>query len=222
MNESHDVLHDYTLELQLWSRGDRSILNDRCVAILGSEGGDAWRLASAFGAKPVVWSQAAGESIDLVVADAADAVKEAEAGLVEYLDKGGCLLGLPQLPGSHWQIGDCRVGVRDDHPSHQFVSRKTGHPVVRDLDPLHFSLWYHPGLDRITHLLDAGLSGDDLRPITLTGTGLWYGERRDIATGAEVAIGKGRAVFDQVRAFERLDAEPRAAAYLERLLEYLL
>jgi hypothetical protein len=222
MRGDNAVLHDYTLELELWPRPDHSLLANRRIAIVGAEGGDAWRLASAFGAQPVAWTDGAGEPVDLVIADTADAVQDTELGLLEYLEQGGSMLGLPQPAGSLWQIGDCHVAVRDDHPSHQFVSRKTGHPVVSELDPFHFTLWYHPELDRIAHLVDAGLRGDNLRPITLTGTGLWYGERLDIPAGIEVAVGKGRAVFDQVRALERLDAEPRAAAYLARLLEYLL
>ena len=57
-------------------------------------------------------------------------------------------------------------------------------------------------------------------PITLTGTGLWYAARTDVPAGAEKSIGDGLAVFDQVRAVERMKDEPRAADYLARLMRY--
>lgn len=214
------VLHDYALSLQLWPRADRSILASRTVAILGQPEGTAWRLAEHFGAAPVLWSDASARP-DLVISDSADTALGAADGLQDYLAGGGCFLGLPQPAGSVWRIGGSEVRVRP-MKKHQFVSRKTGHPVVDDLDPFHFSFWFHPELDRITHLLSAVLEGENLRPITLTGTGLWYAERTDVPAGAECPVGGGWAVFDQVRATERMSDEPRAAVYLQRLLGYVM
>jgi hypothetical protein len=220
LDERDAVLHDYTLQIQLWPTVDRTVLAGRNVAILGREDGAAWRLAKWFGATPVAWGDTA-RTLDLVIADSADAVLGAADGLARYVQGGGRFLGLPQSAGREWRIGEHAVKVRP-MKNKQFVSRKTGHAVVDDLDPFHFSFWYHPVLDRITHLLNAALEGNNLRPITLTGTGLWYSERTNVAAGAEKRIGDGLAVFDQVRATERMTAEPRAAAYLMRLLNFVV
>jgi len=105
---------------------------------------------------------------------------------------------------------------------HQFVSRKTGHPIVEGLDPFHFSFWYDHERDRIAHLTRGRLAGERLQPITLTGKGIWYSPRAMLPSAAELAVGDGRVVLDQVAAAERMPAEPRAAAYLVRLLSFLV
>lgn len=214
------VVHDYRLELTVWPAVDQSILAGKSVAILGVRDGVAWQLAEAFGATPTFWHET--ERPDLVISESAAAALGAKKELDAYLEGGGALYALPQPGGTVWPLGADGVKIVP-HRNHQFVSRKTGHPVVDGFDPFHFSLWYDERLDRITHLLKDGfLEGDSLCPITLTGTGVWYQTRRMTPATAELRIGKGTAIIDQVRAAERCAAEPRAAVYLQRVLRYLM
>lgn len=213
------VLHDHRVNLTLWPGVDRSLLAGRRVAILGREGDRAWRLAEAFGGSPRPWHES--EPPDLVLADSADAARGAAASLDAYLHDGGAFYGLWQPPGSAWPIGGHGVHVEPGR-GHQFVSRKTGHPIVEGLDPFHFSFWYDHERGRIAHLNQGHLAGDGLRPITLTGKGTWYSPRAMLPATAERAVGRGRAIFDQVTAAERMPGEPRAAAYLSRVLNDVL
>jgi len=219
LDEAGAVLHDHTVTITLWPAPDAKRLAGRDVAILGRAGERAWRLAEAFGATPTWWTEQANP--DLVIADEARMAAGARAALDRYLQAGGALLGLPQPVGETWPIGAAGVTVQQGR-DHQFVSRKTGHPIVAGFDPFHFSFWYDADRDRIAHLMDGHLEGESLTPITLTGTGIWYQKRRMLPAGAEVQVGSGRAVLDQVRAAERMPAEPRAAAYLDRVFQHLL
>ena len=220
LDAAGEVRHDYSLRLTLYPRVDWKLLATARVAIIGNRGERAWQLAEAFGADPVPWDKAATD-IDLVIIDDAEATSQAGAALGRYVEAGGAVLGLSQPLGAVWHIGEHTVEVRQAN-GHQFVSRKTGHPVVDGLDPFYFSLWYDAAQDRIAHLSEDGLQGEDLRPITLTGVGIWGRPREEFPAGAEKQIGSGRVILDQVRAAERLHGEPRAAVYLERLLAYAL
>jgi hypothetical protein len=213
------ILHDCCLALTLWPKVDYTVLAGCRTAVLGETGGRAWRLAEMFGAAARPWNRS-GEKFDLLIVDDAKALTAHEAEVLAFVEyTGGTLLGLPQPAESVWRLGPHCVEVRGLR-GHQFVSRKTGHPVVAGLDPFHFSLWYDHERDRIAHLLDAGLAGEDVCPITLTGKGLWYIEREEIPAGIEKQIGSGRLILDQVRAPERLAGEPRAAIYMAQLLAY--
>lgn len=213
------VVHDATLEISLWPQGERDLLAGRDVAVLGREGEAAWRLVEVFGGSPQPWRDDA--SPELLVCDSPPMAEAARIPLHGYLQRGGAMLALPQPGGETWVVGDERVEIRDSR-GHQFVSRQTGHPAVADLDPQHYARWYHPDLDRITHLMHGFLVGDHLTPVTLTGTGLWYSPREMHPATAELAIGDGRVILDQVRALERVDEEPRAAEHLRRMFAHLM
>lgn len=218
LTERHGrVLHDHTVAVDVFPACECNVLEGHQVGVHGDADGRAWRLALAFGGTPVLWHDGLPAEGGFAIADTPDLPE----GLSAWIERGGCLLGLAQPPDTVWQIGLHRVKVRG-LTGHQFASRKTGHPVVADLGPFHFSLWYDRSLDRITHLLDSGLEGEGLAPITLTGHGIWYTKKEDIPSGAELHLGHGRILLDQVRAPERMDGEPRAAIYLERLLDYAL
>lgn len=220
LDASGNVRHDHALQLTLLPAINKRLLARRTVAVLGKEDQRAWKLAKAFGARPVGWTDAMKHP-DLVIADNPEALAAAGKELEVYLERGGVVLGLAQQAGAEWRIAGHTIAVRRVS-GHQFVSRKTGHPAVAGLDPFHFSLWYDSALDRITHLVYAGLTGDGLRPITLTGAGIWYRTREEIPAGAEKPVGAGRVILDQVLAPERMQGEPRAAAYLQKLLSYCL
>ena len=209
------IWHDHMIRLMIFPPVDRHILAGRAVGIVGEHGGRAWRLAAEFGGTPRLWDETLAADGGLVIADTTDL----PGAVATWVAGGGCLLGLAQPGGSEWRIGPHGVTVRK-MVGHQFASRKTGHPAVDGLDPFHFSLWYDRGRDRIGHLLDSCLEGAGMSPITLTGHGIWYTKKEDLAAGAELRHGRGRILLDQIRAAERMAGEPRAALYLERLLGY--
>ncbi len=220
LSSSDEVVHDYTLDFTIYPPHDDCLLSGRNVEILGREDGRAWRLAEDFGANPSLWS-ARTDAPDLVIADHPAAVRGAAPSIAAYVRDGGSLIGLPLEPGLQWDIAGESISTVS-LPPHQFVSRKTAHPIVDCLDPFHFSFWYDREHDRINHIIDSGLDHEALRPITLTGTGTWYSERREIPAGGELKLGRGTAIFDQVWAFSRMPGEPRAGVYLQNLLQYAL
>jgi hypothetical protein len=219
LKEDGQVIHDYRLTVTLYPQIDRHLLAGRKVAVLGLPGGRGWEVAQFFGGTPESWET--GGHPDLLILDEARMAHAVAGPLNEFLEVGGVALALPQPSGESWPIGAGGITVRESR-SHQFVSRKTGHPIVEGFDPFFYSFWYQPELDRITHLMDAGIEGEGLRPVTLSGMGLWYRAREEFAVTAERPLGSGTAIFDQVRAYERLGSEPRAGIHLQRVLSFLL
>ena len=50
----------------------------------------------------------------------------------------------------------------------EFVSRKTGHPLVASFQPFDFSYWYDAGKDYIEYVATSYLDGPGLVPILQT------------------------------------------------------
>jgi hypothetical protein len=219
LDSSGTVLHDYDLSLQVFPQFDNQLLRKSRVAVIGNPGGRAWSLAESFGASPENWNS--DSSPDILIVDDAGRLAAENKPVTDYLSAGGVMLGLSQPHGAIWRMADRPVKIIP-LVGHQFVSRKTGHPVVSGFAPDHFSLWFDHQRGRIAHLLDSGLEGEGLTPITLTAHGIWYTERREIPAGAELKVGYGLVIFDQVFAAERQKGEPRASAYLEAIFRYSL
>jgi hypothetical protein len=103
------------------------------------------------------------------------------------------------------------------------VSRKTGHPLVASFQPFDFSYWYDRGRDYIEDVAAAYLEGPNLTPILLTGEAARPGDpnpqRRTMPVAAEVRMGTGSLILSQLKATERVDYEPVAAAYYQAIIE---
>ncbi|MHB9132740.1 MAG: glycosyl hydrolase 2 galactose-binding domain-containing protein [Armatimonadota bacterium] len=213
------VLHDHTITIEVFPRTKHGLLRGRKVGIVGTYRGIAWQLAEKMGAVPILFE--AHTLWDLVISDSPSAAEAVSSHLGKYLETGGRALFLECEAPRTWRIAGREVQVVPLVPYH-FASRRTDHPAMAKMKPFDLFLWYNPLHGVIDHVVKSGLVGNGLLPITLTGKGAWESERMEIPASAELRIGNGRAIFNQVLATPLYDAEPRAALYLESLLGYLL
>jgi hypothetical protein len=94
-------------------------------------------------------------------------------------------------PGEHILLGE-RITVKKSCSPHHFLSRNTGHELVKGYREFDFRFWYDQEKDMITPIADTTLRCDFMRPILLCG-----GDDRWEYAAAEMTCGKGRVIVCQ-------------------------
>ncbi len=204
------VLHHTTLELDLFPLPARSL--PPSVAVIGSPRGKAAALA-----RQLACPRGVSSTIFLVDDFAAFTSRRRE--LEAAVERGAVLVFL-ELPEGEYEIGStqvkivpCGMGAR------HFVARNTGHPLVCDLQPEDFKFWYDPALDRVSPLLETTFTAPGWTPILTSGNGRWGGTAWEpTLAAAELQRGSGRYRLCQVRLAGRVNANPVARIFAERLL----
>ncbi len=211
------LLHDSEMTVEVFPapRPERAV-----ALIVGEQEGRAWRLAGELGWTPQSFgSPPAAARIALV--DQPAAFEPAAARLLEWVRAGGTALFLEQETAAVWRVEGSPVQVKPARGK-EFVSRKTGHPLVSGFQPFDFAYWYDPAKDFIEYTATAYLEGAELRPILITGrdaqAGDPYALRVPLPVVAERGLGKGRLIFSQLRVTGRVNVEPPAREFLERCL----
>ncbi len=218
------TMHDHTVTVEAFPRPDWTPWQGRPVAILGQEGGRAWRFAEALGLEPLPFADV--PAVRLALADHPAAVGAVGALLARFLEAGGRLLCLEQEDAEgQWQLPGHRVAWRASDPCY-FASRKTGHPAVATLAPFDLAWWYHPGEKRIEPTFHHVLAGEELLPLVFTTSSAPPGSRENISVrhpiAAELVMGEGHVLLTQVEALCRFPSEPLAVRYLTALVHYLI
>ncbi|MCK5738347.1 hypothetical protein KAH55_04165, partial [bacterium] len=103
------------------------------------------------------------------------------------------------------------------NPRH-FVSRKTGHALVRDLAPNDFRLWYDAAENCITPILHTTFSAKGWTPILTSGNGGWAEEWYPALAAAERIDGHGVWRICQLKLAGRIEGNPTAALFAQRLI----
>lgn len=211
------ALHDSEIEIEVFPRIDTARNKGVVAGIVGRQGGRAWKLAGSLGLEPRIFTGSAA----IVFVDSPDAFEIARGSVLSFARGGGRVVFLEQDPGTLWRIESAQVAVRGMR-GREFVSRKTGHPLVAGFQPFDFFLWYDREKDFIEYVATSYLEGEGLKPILLTGDAARPGDpdpkRRTMPVAAELQIGKGSAIFTQLKATARVEYEPVAAAYYLSLI----
>jgi hypothetical protein len=179
------------------------------VLVIGAKNGKAAKLAQELGLNPVF----AGAPAGLILCDDPKALAASAADLTAAVRAGArvvCVewpLGTHALAGDSVTIEGCADGAR------LFVSRATGHPLVAGFAPEDFKFWYHAGEKGIRpHLASLFANPGGWTPVLLSGqwekTALAAAEKRD---------GQGSWVICQVQLQGRLDGNPVARLFAQRL-----
>ncbi len=103
------------------------------------------------------------------------------------------------------------------NPLH-FVSRKTGHTLVKDLHWDDFRLWYDPKEDRVKEVIEATFTGDDFTPILYSGNADQNAEWVRVLAAGEKKYEKGSFVVCQVKIAGRIKHNPTAAIFAAGLI----
>jgi len=126
-------------------------------------------------------------------------------------------VGTHDIAGTTVKVKNC--GMRALH----FVSRKTGHKLVRGFTPYDFRYWYDKKEDMITPLLRRTFTADNMTPILTSGnslTGSAWGQKLYPALAcAEMSYGKGKIIINEVELDSHL-SNPVAKIFKNRLMSY--
>ena len=215
------LIHDSTTEVEVFPALNPAKNSGVSVAIVGQPDGRAWKLAQALGLQPHLFSTAA-ERASIAFVDAIDAYEMVRPSLLSFAERGGTAVFLEQKPGAVWHAGKADVTVKS-MLGREFVSRKTGHPLVASFQPFDFSYWYDAPKDYIEYVATSYVEGPGIVPIVQSAESVRPGdtnpERKILPVAAELRVGKGSVVFSQLKATERVSYEPVAAAYYQALCD---
>lgn len=206
-NEAGESVNDHAITLNVWPKTAAAPLAVSLVA----RGGSAERLARELGAKitadaPVIlterWpsdAKARRRLLARVAAGATLVISEPEAGSYEIL-------------GEKITVKACGFGPLD------FVSRATGHALVRDFDKDDFRYWHDPKENRICPLLPTNFQAPGWTPVMVSGEAGWGETPRPALAAAERSHGKGLIRLSSVSLTGRTTTNPAARLYARRLL----
>lgn len=142
----------------------------------------------------------------------------------EALAEGGATVVIEALPeGKHIIAGKeitvKACGMRALH----FVSRKTGHELVRGFEPYDFRYWYDDREDMITPILRTTFLAEGATPILTSGNSLrgsaWGQKLYSALACAEMPVGRGKIIINQVDLKSHI-TNPAAKIFADRLYSY--
>jgi len=212
VDESGKVISHYNLDIDAHPPVR---VSNGAVGVVGSEDGPAARLVREIGMQSV--SGADALTAGVIVADGGLSKRELMA--LENSARAGASVVMLDLPvGEHKMAGgtvsveECGMGAR------HFVSRATGHPLVKGFGPSDFAFWYDPAEDCISPILRRTLVADRWKPILTSGNGDWSNIWRPTMAAAEKRVGKGRITICLVELAGRVRSNPVAMKFAARLL----
>ena len=215
------LVHDSTFEVDIFPAFDKTRNSATEVAIVGRHEGRAWRLAEKLGLKPHTFATAR-EHARVAFVDDVDAYEMVRPALLRFAEQGGTAVFLEQRVGTVWHLNKNDVKIRE-LGGRQFVSRKTGHPLVASFEPTDFSYWYDARRDYIGDVTSTYLEGEGLALILQTALMVRPGNpkahRIVRPVAGELRLGKGSVIISQLEASERVTYEPVVAAYYQAIID---
>lgn len=125
--------------------------------------------------------------------------------------------GIYTIAGSEVKVKSC--GMRALH----FVSRKTGHELVKDFGPYDFKHWYSEEDDMITPLIRYTFTAENAKPILTSGNSLrgsaWGQKLYPALACAELPVGNGKIIINEVNLDSHL-TNPVALKFKNKLVTY--
>lgn len=119
--------------------------------------------------------------------------------------------------GSKITVKSC--GMRPLH----FVSRKTGHPLVKDFAPDDIKFWYNEEQDMMTPIVSRTFVSDDMTPVLTSGNckrgSAWGQKLSKVFVTAEKTVGNGKLVINMLDVRSHLK-EPTAVRFYNRLYNF--
>jgi glycosyl hydrolase family 2 len=158
------------------------------------------------------------KSADLIVIDDFGGFKKREKEVIESVKNGAIVVFLKLQPGSH-KIANSKIGVRIcAMGSRHFVSRKTGHTIVKKNKLDDFKFWFDSDVGYVTPLLKTSFVGKAFEPILTTGEPGTNGEWHSAFAAAEKKLGKGLLRISQLDLANRVSDNPIARIFAYRIL----
>jgi Glycosyl hydrolases family 2, sugar binding domain/Glycosyl hydrolases family 2, TIM barrel domain/Glycosyl hydrolases family 2 len=214
------LVHDSTFEVDIFPAFDKAANSATETAIVGGLDDRAWKLAQNLGLKPHPFSPAQ-EHAPIALVDDVDAFEMVRNGIFRFTSEGGTAVFLEQKAGTVWRLEKGEVAVKE-LGGREFVSRKTGHPLVAGFQSFDFAYWYDAPKGYIEYVTTTYLEGEGLAPILQIAKMVKLGQpeahRNVVPVAGELRLGKGSIIVSQLKASERVRHEPAAAAYFQAIV----
>jgi hypothetical protein len=208
------TLHDSCVNIDIHPRPEP--LPEHSVALLGEPTGAAARLADELSLS-VAEDLAAAENGTILIDSYAGFQRNCAE--VMHAVRHGARAVFLELPEGDYRIAEevisvvgCGMGPR------HFVSRDTGHPLVRGFQREDFQMWFDPDLDRVAPLLNSTFTAPGWNAVLTTGNGDWRGEWHRTLAVAERQCGGGSIIVCQLCLAGRTQHNPVAREFAERLV----
>ncbi|HHV10153.1 MAG TPA: hypothetical protein GXX75_07750 [Clostridiales bacterium] len=138
---------------------------------------------------------------------------------IENAVRGGAKAIFLELNAGDYRIGETELTIKESSMLPMiFVSRKTGHPLVRGFKEFDFRNWYDKEADRITPILESTFTGKNFTPVLLSGNTDAGGNWGPAAAVGECRLGKGLVYICQLKLARRLNENPAAKEFAVRML----
>ena len=120
------------------------------------------------------------------------------AGIEARAADGERIVLAPLAPGSY-DVAGRKITVTACGMSALYcVSRDTGHPFTRGLEPNDLSYLYDSALDRLSPVIEATFEGEDVTPVILSGNQDENGSWHSVLAMGEIPCGKGSIIINQL------------------------
>ncbi|HOJ11456.1 MAG TPA: glycoside hydrolase family 2 TIM barrel-domain containing protein [Clostridiales bacterium] len=211
--DDNNVLHDTCIQLNVFSSSIKE--HNLKVCIVGNKEGSAVELTKEL--------RAAIESLEndkkqIILIQDFKSYKEKSDTIDMAVENGSSAIFITLEPGEHIVSGKhikvvpCTMGPR------HFVSRATGHPLVKDFKDNDFKFWYDSSKDMITPILDAVFCSEDFIPVLVSGNKDNNSKYSSFMVVGERKYGKGRFIICQLKLENKLNGNPAARIFANRLL----
>jgi hypothetical protein len=185
--------------------------------VLGSKTGAAAALAADLGLQAVMDGVVSGRRLILV--DHPNALKPVAGQVAEAVRAGARVLCLEWPAGTYILAGDQVVIANTAQGPRLFASRATGHPLVAGFAPHDFSFWYQAQEQGIRPLVGSVATvPSGWKAVVMAG------QEKDGKWGwapavAEKADGRGSWIICQLRLKGRIEGNPAARLFAQRLID---
>jgi hypothetical protein len=215
LDNKSNVLCDTDLDVEVFPKIERQ--EPRAAYIVGAAEGTAARLAKEMGMAQIPTAQASAATVFLI--DGYQAFWEQRGWIAERVKQGARAVFLA-LPEGSYDIAGSSIEVKRSSmsPLH-FVSRDTGHELVKGFRPEDFRLWYDPAADAISPFLFNTFTAEDFTAVLRSGNTNSQGEWGPALAVGERKLGRGSIFVCQINLTGRTSTNPVANMFACRLLQ---
>lgn len=213
VSHSGEVLHDTAMDLEVFQQV--AIKSTKKIYIASDQKGKAADLAYDMG---TAITQRMEEADILLIDDFAYYSKH-EANIMACVKNGARAIFL-ELPEGNYAVDGSSFHVKFSSllPMH-FVSRDTGHAIVKDFRANDFIHWYDEYADYVTPIIKDTFTGDDFKPVLTSGNTDDEGQWGKVLAVGEKSVGKGYVYICQVSLIGRIGTNPISKMFAAALFD---
>lgn len=215
-NIAGKVIYDTFVALEVFDKKKNAV--NKPLVLMGSTRNICRNIITDMKLKSLSQSSMSSESVILV--DDPKYFLKHQYRLERYVESGATLI-LWQWPEGKFHVfgEELKIVKCGMNPVH-FVSRNTGHEIVKDFASDDFKFWFDEKAGYVTPILETTFIAPTFTPVLASGNGDWSGEWvSSLAVGLKT-FGKGTLIINQLKMEGRLHSNPVAVHFVEELLNY--